>query len=59
MKTTYIILIQIATILGAWYALDAYLYATDGYNESPAFGLVMATIFFVTPHLVSYKRLRA
>ncbi len=59
MKTLYIFAIQFATVMGCWYALDAYLYSTDGYNENPTFGVVVALIFFATPHFVSYKRLRA
>jgi hypothetical protein len=52
MKTGRILAIQIVTIIGAWYALDAYLYSTDGFAESPIFGIIVAGCFFLAPHLI-------
>lgn len=54
-RSVRIIAIQITTVLGAWYALDAYLYSTDGYTESPAFGVFMATCFFIAPHVLKSR----
>lgn len=52
MRYGKIFIIQVATIMACWYGLDAYLYSTDGFSDNPAFGVLMAGIFFFTPHIV-------
>jgi hypothetical protein len=51
-----ILIVQLATIMGAWYGLDAYLYSTDGFTDNPAFGVVMATVLLFGPHLWLARR---